>query len=699
MRALGLVLLFSLAVAGCREQGALTRTRPGAPRARPAEGSSRVELALASLRREERTLRRATDFSDQPPSSRALGANPVAIVALGGTGPANGLAPRFAGILRGDSRIVLLDERLRTKSSVEAPTSPSALAASPDGTLFVVGPLERRVATYRVLGGELAPGASVPLGSARVPRALAADERAVVVADFGADSLLSFSVPELATRGAEVSVTASRSCRGPIRLALSPRYAGVLCLFDHALVVLERDEVGRPGREVSRVVHDGPFWGLSLLESDGALWVAAGGVENHPLERRDRAFGYVDSFVWLYRLGARRTLNEVSSVNTSALGLVTPKVVRLRQRGAGLEATLLGYGSAERLELSWSAPPETPGAPSVRTRPAVPGCADAASEPDALVCADPLLDAWVALGHDPEIHAVRPAEPRDPSARERLGEALFFTTLMAPRASSRGRLSRFTCETCHFEGGADGRVHHTGRGDVRVSTRGLFGLFNDAPHFSRAHDWDLTSVCDNEFRVASRGNPVDPWFSLDVAEFPWLSALGIEKRTLGPLELRRALLEFLARFTHEENPAVLARPAPRFDASEARGALLFRRRCERCHAPRLVADDPESEVPFERWEELVLSAEGPVVWARGDYEKTGVEPYVDPRGTRIPSLRRLYLKRPYLTRGLSPTLDDVLERVRFSDRELFHAGGTGRADLRAFAAEERADLAAFLELL
>ena len=37
------------------------------------------------------------------------------------------------------------------------------------------------------------------------------------------------------------------------------------------------------------------------------------------------------------------------------------------------------------------------------------------------------------------------------------GVALFFTDLIAPENVSSGTHSRFTCETCHFEGGVDGQ--------------------------------------------------------------------------------------------------------------------------------------------------------------------------------------------------------------------------------------------------
>jgi len=482
------------------------------------------------------------------------------------------------------------------------------------------------------------------------------------------------------------------TCRGPIRLALSAHYVAVACLFEHAVWVYERAADGAPRRLAARIVHDGPLWSVALLEQGGVLFVAAGGTEDHPLERKDRVFGYIDSFVYLYTLGPGDTLRRLAATNVAALGLVTPKAIALEARAGVPLTTALGYGSDTALELPLGAAP--------RLLASVPGCASVVVTPGRRLCANPLFDAWVELGETPRLHPARAAAKTDPSGVERLGEALFFTTLMAPEASSEGRLSRFTCETCHFEGATDGRVHNSGRNDIRVSTRPLFGLFNDAPHFSRAHDRDLTSVCHNEFAVANRGNPVDPWFSLAPERFPWLQALGAGTVALTPLDLRRALLAFFARFSHEENPFVTARPAPRrFTDTERRGAAAFRARCERCHEARLVAREAASRVPFEGWEALTLSPSTPIVWARGDYEKTGVVPYVDAEGTRVPSLRRLYLKRPYLTNGSAPTLEALLENARASASEFVHAPVADRPDLAPLPPAERADLLEFIPLL
>jgi hypothetical protein len=102
-----------------------------------------------------------------------------------------------------------------------------------------------------------------------------------------------------------------------------------------------------------------------------------------------------------------------------------------------------------------------------------------------------------------------------------------------------------------------------------------------------------------------------------------------------------------------------------FSDRERQGAALFRDRCEGCHEARLASDQPASRVPFERWESLVMAREGAIVWGKDVYVQSGVLPYVHEKGARVPSLRRLYKKRPYFTNGAADDLDDLLARARF----------------------------------
>jgi cytochrome c peroxidase len=160
--------------------------------------------------------------------------------------------------------------------------------------------------------------------------------------------------------------------------------------------------------------------------------------------------------------------------------------------------------------------------------------------------------------------------------------------------------------------------------------------------------------------------------------------------------LRLSLMAFLMDFTHRPNPAVLGRTA--LDERERRGAELFvTRRCERCHEARLVADDPATRVPKDRWEALVLSREGPIVWASKGYWKTGVTPYVHEQGARPPSLRRLYKKWPYFTNGSAKSLRAVLERARMQGDAFWHDGAPEGAP--GLPADEQDALLAWLALL
>ena len=65
-------------------------------------------------------------------------------------------------------------------------------------------------------------------------------------------------------------------------------------------------------------------------------------------------------------------------------------------------------------------------------------------------------------------------------------------------------------------------------------------------------------------------------------------------------------------------------------------------------------------------------------------------------GARIPSLRRLYKKKPYFTNGSASDVQSVLARVRFLGGETRHDGTTDGAALDRETIES---LEAFLDLL
>jgi hypothetical protein len=486
---------------------------------------------------------------------------------------------------------------------------------------------------------------------------------------------------------------------GALRLQKTEHYLLESSLFERSLRALELEPGGLPGRELGRIRHDGTIWAFNAFEEPGvggkpSLILGVAGVEDKPLVRAHGEFENIDSFVWLYRLGAHGT-EQLAAIDVSDYGVVVPKALLFSFSAGALGLRVLAAGSGQLLEARWSN--NLMAAPRLATRPILPGVSDAISTPDGgVVYASPLFDAWIKLdraGARSQLAHVDPARRPEPDVR--LGEALFFTELMAPDNTSSGTHSRFSCETCHFEGGVDGRTHYTGRDDVSVVTKPLFGLANNRPHFSRALDPDLSSVCHNEFRVAGAGSGQDPWFSLETSRFEWLHELGIDRAQLSPLDLRGSLLKFLYAFSHAPNAR--SQEHEHFSALEAQGAKAFREHCEACHAARLLSDDAASAVPIASWEQLIFSRNAPLVWARGDYAKTGILPYVHAQGTRITSLRRLALKPRYFTNGSAPDLATVLERFRDTADGASHQA-SGDASGALPDATQRA-LLAFLQLL
>lgn len=623
----------------------------------PASAASRnpIAVALEPLRERELELRER----DELPWSEVSGPDPQALVAWD---------DGFVGLLRGASAVVHLDARGRELGRVEVPAGAVDMKRRGDA-LHIVGERSNEIAVVEFQGGRPVVVQRVVVADALGLRAVAPrpDAGGWYVADRHRGRILEAD-------GAG-EIRAQAGCLGALDVQVHEAWVVANCMLEHRVRVFSRSGL----EPVSAVTHDGPIWAMAPRTVEGTLELALAGVEDHPLDRSDGSFGYIDSFVFRTRLedGA---LQRIDAVNVGAHGVVTPKALAWREdalwvTGAGGDALArIEFEDGVQLE-SWAAPA---------------GLGAFAWQSEALLAADALLDRWVYFDADRSwsLVSIEGADERTPEVR--LGEALVFTTLMAPQASAEGRGSRFTCETCHFEGTVDGRVHFTGRGEVYATTKTLRGLVGNQPHFSRALDRSTTDMIHNEFRVANANTPQDPWFTLDVGAVPWLSAL-TEADAIEPAALRAAVLEFLAVFDPEPNPATFGRSA--FTALERRGATQFETLCEACHQARTVADDPQTRLPRSDWEAAVFDGGG-VLWASDDRYRTGVQPYVHEDGPRVPSLRRLWVKRPYLTQGTAADLAAVLAATR-TGVEAVHGGGEGAP----LSGDDQRALLAFLELL
>ncbi|PRQ09495.1 YncE family protein [Enhygromyxa salina] len=652
--------------------------------------------ARARLLELERAQREQLDFATIPASDQRLGSNPYRVIALPDR--------RFAGLLRGADQLVVFDEHGAVLHTAATPHDPTDVAAR-GGELLVVGTGEARVVRYDA--STLERLGDVALPNSLAPRAIAATPDVVWVADEGHGQLHRLRPGD----GGELEVVERQAyCRGPIALHAEPELLLGNCLLDHRIRVDRIIDGELHPLEGPR--HDGPIWSFELGRADaqGVRLLALTGVEDHPLERRDGGFGYIDSFVFIYAL-RESSVERLTSVNVSELGVVTPKWSQWlddAQTDPTPTLRLAGYATPELLTLRWANGFDA--APEVARGPGLPGTTDAALlGNNELWAADPLLDRWLHL--TAEGASGPAATPDDRSFEERLGEALVFTAAMAPWNPATGKRSRFTCETCHFEGRGDGRVHFTGREfegrPVHASSKPLLGLFPNRPHFSRALDRTTTKMIDNEFGVANRHSGREPWFALDVDTLPWLAQLpGWPEQGVDGETLRRALLRFLIRWSMPSNPVTRSRD--QFEPLEAQGATLFARYCEGCHQARLVADDPSTRVALgpggdlEPWRRLIFAANAPLIWASDAYAQTGIVPWVHPDGARVPALRRLYLKWPYFTNGGADSLDAVLEGVRL--REDFgdscdHELGPASGAAVGLDNEQRAALLAFMRLL
>ncbi len=635
---------------------------------------------LTALWELEKQQRKAIDFATLPPSDAVLGSDPYRIVSVRATW--------FVGLLRGEGAVVLLDKQAKELSRVALPGAVS-IVVLPDDDLLAIGQTGG-FRQLRIVGDKLEQIAELKVEGLIDARGIAAssDGKIAYVVEERQGRLLAF---DLARDEKTIRIARERElgrCRGPIGVKVLGDLVATNCLLDRAIEI-------RRGATVTKIQHDGPMWGFDLFrDKHGTTLLAAGGVEDHPLERADGGFGYVDSFLFLYKLVAGKP-TRLAAVNLSEHRGITPKWVEIFEVTDRLGVETAGFGGGKHIMVSW------PGwkfdaEPSVNAWPLPPGITDAAKLPNGpRVLASSLFDAWVVQGVGTTLVAA--GTPSKRTRTEKLGELLFFTEMMAPWGKTDGKLSRFTCETCHHEGYTDGRTHFTGREDggskVHASTRPLLGLFNNAPYFSRALDSSMTQMVHSEFKVANRHTGRDPWFSLTDRDVDWWTDAGIAGHALAPEVLREAFIRFLIQFTHRAN---VAANHETFTVVEKRGAEVFRDRCASCHAARLIAEEPSTEVPFDRWEKLVLSPSGPLVWNTAAYAKTGIEPYVHDEGTRIPTLRRLYKKSPYFTNGSVTSLGEVLDRFAY-DKTGHHDQATPA--MTKLTADDKTALLGFLDLL
>lgn len=668
------------------------------------------ELARATLP----TLSLPVDSGQAFPVTRTLssihlldGSDPFRILAVNGG---------YLVLLRGASQIVVLDGSLREKHRLNAPRAPRSWTMTDSTRLVLGGEFDSRLRVYAI-GPETDALSLREVAAVEIPGVLGVSDvafdaatRSLILADPWGEALLEVPCAELLEGG---SVQAeSRSVRHPRDVVIREGVRAWTECQGRALIVAS-------GRDTARIVHDGPIWSFDLEQSGDTTWVVAGGIEDHPLDRRSGEFGYVDSYLFVYRVagvetgvdigvdarvdpgvvtgaGFRWEATCLASLNLSEAGVITPKRVRWGARSRTIEVA--GFGGERWVRCRFD--PSTPELRIDSSFVVPPGVSDFIDEGEAgLLWVDPLLDRVVRRSWDGMEAAAWVADTgsgsHDPETRLfRLGEVLFHSELLAPHNHTRGLRSRFSCEACHFEGGIDGRTHYTGRAAIHATSKPVRGLLHNIPLFSRAGDPVLAAMVMAEFRVANQDRA--DRFVLDPEDHPWLRTLGFEE-ALEPSDQRRALLEFLALWQPKPQPRRLERldrlarqgqgagslrPAGGGLPSDAeRGLSVFRDRCAHCHQPiRTTRTDLDLEardlaVAFDAWNGWLLDPATDLIWGMDGLCSTGVEPYVSRAGARVPSLRRVAWKFPYFTNGSAESLAEVLRAFRYRGLEAWHGAG------------------------
>ncbi len=182
---------------------------------------------------------------------------------------------------------------MRELERAKAPRAASGLAVTPSGEILVSGELSGVIARYAVRDGRLVRRGATVLPGVRSVRAIAAGDGGIVyvVEDHG-HRLLTVD-----RHGALIAGSEGPVGLGPRLVHRTAHWVVVDCLLAHTIVARRLDARGIPQRDGEvRITHDGPFWALDAREIDDGLLLALGGVEDHPLDRRQGSFGYIDSF-------------------------------------------------------------------------------------------------------------------------------------------------------------------------------------------------------------------------------------------------------------------------------------------------------------------------------------------------------------------------------------------------------------------
>lgn len=264
---------------------------------------------------------------------------------------------------------------------------------------------------------------------------------------------------------------------------------------------------------------------------------------------------------------------------------------------------------------------------------------------------------------------------------ERLGRYLFYQTGMWQNSKE----NAYTCNSCHWNGLSDHRMHpgfHESRYEL---TRPVAGIALSRPVFTPMQAETLSEAIEGLFR----GLDVRYWQKQNQQSPPYylrdiVVDLGYDKRqTLSAHAARSALLTTLMRWPVEQPLA--RKPGIPLSERARRGSNTFARDCARCH-------EPADSMRTRKFLPLSTLKHRPLVFGAPLYARTGAAPYYTPHGNRISPLINLARGGPFFSDGSAADLSAVVERSNPQADEI-HAPG----NFPYYNEETRTDLVAFLQ--
>ncbi len=531
--------------------------------------------------------------------------------------------------------------------------------------------------------------------------------RRIYLADAYRDALWVLELPAPQTSSKTRRVRSARRARAAARptarvlgqAPLAPSAYRVGTLGDDHLFVLAGtqpylqliplDDDGMPG---AAIAIDTPATIRAAIydPSHAVLWTA--GYEQTQVRREHGYISGLGSYLYAYRAAdlARGQLAPIASISLAEAALSDP--VALAIDSADLVAAIAGSHQLLRVPLDLVADADakpkaaaiTANHPALTQQPTslVPKAVLAAQQQifavgyfdDRLSVhrrgdLSPQQSLSLAPAPSPAVTSARPGPPDAASAglgRYDLGELLFYSKALWSDVAR----NQFTCNSCHWDGLTDYRVHPGFRESRWEQIRPAAGAGVLAPVFSPGQSDSLTRAIHGFLRSLDQrfwDDSTDPvWMSdISLARVPQPAA----ERNFGPLAhdqpaqighfaLRQALIAFLALQPVE--PGLLRAPGTAFSPSAKRGAALFWRDCARCHQP---TPRMGQGVPKNLADGLDYLVDRPLAFGAAELMKTGPEPYFTKRGNRVSPLLQLSRGGPFFTNSAARTLAEVIARV------------------------------------